>query len=140
MTFKMRIVRFVLVGTLCFFAQWGAMQILQLFMHIFIAGMIAFTLSAQLNFISSRAVTWTDRTGNPLLRNWIDFNIVVIICSGFNAGMICLLMYWNLPQWLALIIALPPTSAISFVMYNFYVFREDRSEQLTEPGVLRPGV
>lgn len=136
MSLPIRIVRFALVGALCFFVQWSLLRVLHQSMHIFYADVIAFLLSAQLNFVLSYAFTWQDRQYNEKLVYWRNFNISALVAVGINAGALWVLVERGTWQWLALIIAIVTSTVFTFTVNHFMVFRKDRDENSTELGVL----
>lgn len=140
-TLMPRIVRFALVGTVCFFVQWGTMQCLHLVMHIFYADMVAFVVSAQLNFILSSRFTWRDRNGTRrILARWGKFNTSVILVASINAGILWLLVSYGFWHWSALIIASSVSILFTFSVNHFVVFRKENDGSPAQPGIFRAGI
>lgn len=135
MTISTRIMRFALVGTLCFFVQWSILHALEEDMRIFYADIIAFMLSAQLNFTLSCVLTWSDRQDTPITRRWLDFNTSALCAVGINAAMLSILISIGAWQWMSLLIANLASTVFSFTVNHFIVFRKGSNERSNELGV-----
>ena len=141
MTLLTRIVRFALIGTICFFVQWCAMHVLQTVMHIIYAGLVAFLLSAQLNFVLSCAFTWRDRKSmDSSLASWTKFNTGTLLGVGINVGILYILVANGFWQWCALAVANAITTIFTFSVNHLIVFRKDSSENSAEPGIFCAGL
>lgn len=130
--------RFIGVGLICLFVQWCIIQVALPHLHIFRAGIVAFIVSAQLNFVLSSSITWRDRAmRRPKAGQWMQFNAIVLLVSGLNAGCIWLFTAMSIWQWPALIIANLVSTCITFVLNHFIVFRKVADETLAKPGIFR---
>lgn len=131
-------VRFISVGLICLFAQLCIIQIALPYLHIFHAGFVAFIVSAQLNFVLSGSITWRDRAMyRPKVGQWMQFNAIVLLVSGINAGCIWLFTAMSIWQWSALIAANLVSTCITFILNHFIVFRKVADETLAKSGVFR---
>jgi putative flippase GtrA len=125
-----RIIRFAMVGTLCYFAQFGLMVGFKHSMHIYYADLLAFLLSAQLNFVLSQFFTWSDRQHTErLLARWVKFNASVLVSVGVvNALVFWLLVETGLWAWLAMLIANIAGTIWTFVVNHLVVFKVEREQ------------
>lgn len=130
-TLRLRIARFAMVGTLCLIFQWILVQPLHMVMHLYFADAIAFLCSAQLNFLLSFIWTWGDRTTSvgelesSWRTRWLKFNTSAIMAAvAVNPTAFTILYSWiELRLWAALLIANITSTAFTFCMNHFIVFR-----------------
>jgi putative flippase GtrA len=136
LTIAVRVIRFAMVGTLCYFVQLGAMDGLRHSMHVYYADVIAFLLSAQLNFILSQVFTWGDRQhAERLPVRWAKFNASVLIAvTVVNALILWLLIEAGLWVWLAMLIANVVSTIWTFVVNHLVVFKAERVQPPTDRG------
>lgn len=120
-----RIVRFAVVGVSCFLVQLGLIHALDTSMHLYYADVIAFLLSAQLNFLLSMSFTWGDRRdGEPLGVRWVKFNANALVSVTLvNATVFYLLVQAGLPFWVAMALANLASSLWTFLVNHFFVFK-----------------
>ena len=127
MTLPHRILRFAAVGTACFILQYCLMKIFSDVMHLYFAEVLAFMSSAQVNFALSQFFTWADRKNAiDYVMRWVKFNAssltsVLIV----NATVFWLLISLGCWMWASLLIANVASTAFTFVMNHFVVFREE---------------
>lgn len=134
MSKKMRWVYIALVGTICFLVQWGTVHVLRQFIHPIVADVIAFVLSAQFNFVLSKAIVYrdrhkeSDRTG---FSTWVLFNVVVVLTTTVNAT-----VFWSasgqLGEFGALVIAAGASMVCAFVLNYQFVFKGEGHMLLAE--------
>ena len=131
-----RIIRFAMVGALCYLVQLGLMHGLEHSMHLYCADLIAFLASAQLNFILSQVFTWGDRQhGERLFTRWIKFNASALISvSIVNALVFWLLVETGVWIWLAMLIANVASTICTFLLNHFVVFKAEREQIPTVVG------
>ena len=135
-----RIARFGFVGVTCFFVQLGLLNVLQSVWHIYVADVIAFLISAQVNFALSRWLTWGDRRHAQRLGwQWIKFNASAFVSATlFNAGVLWALVHLGLRIWLAMLLANLVTACCTFTLNHFVVFRtRARTSIYTHGEVMR---
>ncbi len=140
--FKHRVNRFVAIGAVCFFVQWLIVHGLLFLMATFVADGIGFLVSAQLNLVLSRRFTWADTYHAPSwsakIRNWAEYNGVVILAALVNAAVFTVLVH-PLGQVLALLGATLISTSFSFLINHFVVFRPKVQEDtLTQTGAYQP--
>jgi putative flippase GtrA len=123
-----RILRFGAVGVSCYFIQLGLLQLLQSFMDLYTADVLAFLASAQVNFALSLLLTWGDRQGaEPVFWRWIKFNANALVSvTVVNAVIFWLLVQSGLMSWLAMLIANVTSACCTFAANHFLVFRRAR--------------
>jgi putative flippase GtrA len=120
-----RILRFAAVGSACFILQYCLMKIFSGLMPLYFAEVIGFMFSAQANFALSQIFTWADRKhAIDYLMRWVKFNVsslasVLIV----NATVFWLLTSLGSWMWLSLLSANAASTAFTFVMNHFVVFR-----------------
>ena len=136
LSITMRIIRFAGVGTLCYLVQLGVMDGLKHSMHLYYADLIAFLLSAQLNFALSQIFTWGDRQHTEsLISRWTKFNASALISvSIVNAAVFWLLCEAGMWVWLAMLIANVASTVWTFLMNHFVVFKAERRPSPTDLG------
>jgi putative flippase GtrA len=128
MSFRNRIVRFALVGTLCLLLQYVLLTIFTDAIHLYFAETLGFMLSAQLNFLLSQTFTWGDRQqSSNLFVRWVKFNVSALISVLIvNASVFMVLVELGTWSWLAMLIANVASTAFTFVMNHFLVFSPER--------------
>lgn len=131
-----RIIRFAMVGALCYLIQLGLMDGLKHSMHLYCADLIAFLASAQVNFTLSQVFTWGDRQrAESLIMRWTKFNAsalasVIIV----NALVFWLLVEIGLSVWLAMLVANVASTVWTFLLNHFVVFKAERKQIPTVLG------
>jgi putative flippase GtrA len=105
-------------------------------MHLYYADLIAFLLSAQVNFALSQVFTWGDRQhAEPLMARWTKFNASALISvSIVNAAVFWLLCETGVWVWLAMLIANVASTVWTFVVNHFVVFKAERKPSHTVLG------
>lgn len=116
-----RLGRFLFVGAACYLIQLLLFEaLLASNVHVFWAGYIAFGLSAQVNFVLSKYVTWRDRPSrwDQLIR----YNMTAVLLAGINTCLVLAFAHvvWN---WLAIALAIAITTIGSFTMSHSFIFR-----------------
>jgi putative flippase GtrA len=136
LSIAMRLIRFAGVGTLCYLIQLGLMHGLEHVMHLYYADLVAFLLSAQVNFALSQVFTWGDRQhAEPLMTRWAKFNASALISvSLVNAAVFWLLCETGVWVWLAMLIANVASTVWTFVVNHFVVFKAERKPSPTVLG------
>ncbi|MDT5068017.1 MAG: hypothetical protein QOJ95_810 [Mycobacterium sp.] len=120
-----RLSRFVAVGSACFLLQYCLMEIFSHAVPLYFAEVFAFMLSAQANFVLSQVFTWADRNhAMDYMIRWVKFNAgslasVLIV----NATVFSFLTAVGGAPWLSLLVANAASTAFTFVMNHFVVFR-----------------
>ena len=125
MEMVIRVARFVAVGVTCYFVQLGLLHVFRPWVYLYLADMVAFVVSAQLNFGLSLSLTWRDRRGaESTLRQWIKFNANALLAATvINAGIFWLLVHFGLQFWLAMLLANGATACCTFAVNHFFVFK-----------------
>lgn len=93
---KLRLFLFVCVGVFCLLLQVLLLTFFRHYVHVVLANVIGFVLSAQVNFILSYRLTWRDsprRTGRRLMATWIKFNLVAMSSACINGVAFAILHY-----------------------------------------------
>lgn len=136
MTQLSRIVRFAMVGTICFIVQWCTMLALQNVIHTLQACIVAFIVSAQLNFVLSSVVTWRDQknTQRQALK-WVKFNTSVLLATGINAGALWVFVECGFWLWSALILANSISMVFTFIVNSHVVYGKANGAQTAKFGV-----
>jgi putative flippase GtrA len=131
-----RIIRFAMVGALCYLIQLGLMDALKHSMHLYYADLIAFLASAQLNFVLSQVFTWADRQHTEsLVMRWAKFNASALISVSVVNALVCwLLVEAGLPIWLAMLVANVASTVWTFLLNHFVVFKAEREQIPTVLG------
>lgn len=131
MKFATRIGQFALVGTLCYVVQLGLLHALDYVMYLNWANVIAFLLSAQLNFILSQTWTWADRQHTEKLGiRWVKFNANALLSVSIVNGVI----FWLLIHvggmwiWAAMLIANLASTIWTFMINHFLVFKGEQNQ------------
>jgi putative flippase GtrA len=120
-----RIARFVAVGAMCYFIQLGFLHLLMSLMAVYIADIVAFMLSAQVNFSLSQLFTWGDRqTVERLSMRWLKFNLNALLSVTIvNAGILWMLVSVGLHLWSAMLLANCATACWTFAVNHLLVFK-----------------
>ena len=123
-----RIVRFAIVGSICFAIQLGIFHGLDRLVHLYWADLIAFILSAQLNFALSHFFTWGDRQhAERLTVRWIKFNASALLSvSAVNALAFWLFVAAGVWAWSAMLLANICSTICTFVLNHFLVFNAEQ--------------
>jgi putative flippase GtrA len=131
-----RVIRFAVVGTLCYLVQLSVLAGLEHAMNLYYADLVAFLLSAQLNFTLSQIFTWGDRQhAERLAVRWVKYNASALIAlSIVNALVFWLLVEIGMSTWLAMLIANGVSTIWTFVMNHFVVFKAERNQPPTVLG------
>ena len=137
-----RIARFGAVGVSCYLVQLCLLHALQSTLHLYAADVVAFVLSAQVNFALSLVLTWGDRRGHErVLWQWVKFNANALLSVTLvNAGFFWLLVQIGLPFWLAMLLANAVSAGCTFTINHLFVFtgQRDRLERIREtPEMIR---
>jgi putative flippase GtrA len=124
----MRIGRFAIVGTTCFVIQLMLAHALELAVHLYCAEVMAFLLSAQLNFILSQSFTWGDRRhAEPLTKRWVKFNANALVSVTIvNAVIFWLLVQFGVWFWAAMLLANLASTVWTFLINHLVVFKAER--------------
>lgn len=127
-----RIARFVAVGGTCYFIQLGLLHSLESLIALYIADVLAFMISAQVNFALSLLFTWGDRIGaERLSMRWLKFNLNALLSvTVVNAAIFWVLVSVGLQFWGAMLLANIATACCTFVVNHFLVFK---GEQVNKP-------
>jgi glycosyltransferase involved in cell wall biosynthesis len=115
-----RIVRFGLVGAVCFFIQLGVLTLLVELYSIspLVANIPAFTVATGINFFLSWRITWNDRREGLSARNSLTrFFVLGVINEGFFAAFNATVSYKP-----ALILAVLLTTGVNYLLYSKFVF------------------
>ncbi len=134
-----RLVRFAIVGLLCLSLQYLIVEVLytQFSLGAFVADVIGFGVSAQLNFLLSNQFSWGDAervSGSALFHRWLNFLGVAALATLMNAGVYALVRRHT--DGLAAIVCAAVVSTIwTFLLNHYFVFQptqgEFNSEQVT---------
>jgi putative flippase GtrA len=126
-----RLARFAVVGVACYLVQLGLLHVLDNFMYLYCGDVIAFQLSAQLNFALSQIFTWGDRQHTErLLMRWVKFNANALLSVSIVNGAI----FWTLVHvvgmwfWVAMLIANLASTVWTFTINHFVVFKGERQQ------------
>lgn len=130
-----RIIRFGIVGVTCFLVQLGLLQVLDEYVHLYYADVLAFLLSAQLNFVLSQLFTWGDRRDDePAALRWVKFNANALVSVTLvNATVFYVLVQVGLPFWAAMAVANLASSLWTFLVNHFLVFTSGKHEKPSVP-------
>jgi putative flippase GtrA len=137
-----RVLRFAAVGVTCYLVQLGLLHLLQSILHLYVADVAAFLLSAQVNFALSLILTWADRRGSErVVWQWIKFNANALLSVTLaNAGVFWLLVQMGLHFWLAMLLANVVSAGCTFTINHLFVFKsgEHLQEEIREtPEMIR---
>jgi putative flippase GtrA len=123
-----RLLRFALVGVVCFIVQWCMVRLLRTTINPFWADMVAFACSAQLNFMLSKSITWrdNDHESSAVLAVWIRYNAVAVCAAIANAGVFVLFDHLT-GATVALLLATCASAVFSFGLNHLFVFRSEES-------------
>ncbi|EHB58539.1 glycosyl transferase family 2 [Mycolicibacterium rhodesiae JS60] len=133
MSLPMRITRFAIVGISCYLVQLAVLLLLDNVLHLYIADVLAFLISAQLNFVLSQSFTWGDRAHTDRLpMRWAKFNASALLSvTAANAGVFWLLTEAGLPLWLAMLAGNLASTVWTFLMNHFVVFKDEQRSPST---------
>ena len=123
-----RVLRFALVGMVCFAVQYVALRTLtRVGVPATPADALGFLLSAQLNFTLSSLFTWADRTdafARSLTGRWLSYNASIVITLTINAGVFQLCR--PLGELAASALGVVVGAAGNYVLCDLFVFRGRR--------------
>jgi putative flippase GtrA len=124
----MRIGRFAIVGTMCYFVQLMLAHAIDFAVPLYCAEAIAFLLSAQLNFTLSQIFTWGDRQhAERLMKRWVKFNANALVSVAIvNATIFWLLVQAGVWIWAAMLLANLVSTVWTFSMNHFVVFKAEQ--------------
>ncbi len=137
MTLIPRGLRFAAVGFMCYLIQLGLVHVLHGVVTLYLADVLAFLISAQVNFTLSQLFTWRDRRDTESLPvRFVKFNANALVSVTIvNATVFWLLVQTGLSLWAAMLLANVATACWTFLINHFFVFRaeqEQKSESLEE--------
>ena len=92
---------------------------------------IARTVSSTVNYFLNRRVVF--RSGNKV--SMLLYFLTVVALLGLNYGLIVLLTGWEIPLWIAQIIAQIIVYPISFFFQKLVVFGQKKHEKRTESNI-----
>ena len=127
-----RLLRFICVGLLCLGVQYAVVDLLRSHadMRAFYTDVVAFLISAQLNFVLSSQFSWRDAQrvhGSALVHRWTKFLSAVILAALVNAGVYATVLpmvnKWKTDTIIALVCAGMVSMCITFMLNHYYVFR-----------------
>jgi putative flippase GtrA len=120
----------------CYLIQLGLLNALQLVSPLYIAEVVAFLISAQVNFALSLVLTWGDCRGAERLGwQWVKFNANALLSVTLvNAGLFWAMVQIGLPSWLAMLFANAVSACCTFAVNHFVVFKRERAPQITVIG------
>lgn len=120
---------FVAVGTLCLGIQLAILHGLEPFMDPSFANAIGFVISAQLNFVLSRYLTWGDarHRGASWIVQWLAFNANVVLAAAINS-LFFFLSHTVLGASLtvAALVATAVSTVSTFAVNHYVVFRPEK--------------
>ena len=126
---RKRIAVFAIVGVVCFAVQ---LALLTLMVHLGVyrpvANAVAFTISAQLNFLLSSRVTWRDRPAasrSGTGARWLAYNGTALLSLGCNTAVFTL-TYHSIGTALAAALGTLTGTCIVYLTCNLLVFRGTR--------------
>jgi putative flippase GtrA len=129
---RKRIAVFAVVGVLCFAVQLALLTLMvRLGAYRPIANAVAFTISAQLNFLLSSRVTWRDRPAGSrggIGARWLAYNGVALLSLGCNTAVFTL-TYHSIGTALAAALGTLTGTCIVYLICNLLVFRGTRPVQ-----------
>ncbi len=119
--------RFLATGGVCAVVQLALLAVLLPYAHAIGANVIAFLLSAQLNFAISQTFTWRDRdTGGSgrgtLARRWLTFHATIATTFVLNMTVFALAQL-VIPHLPAAALGILAASAINFLINDRWTFR-----------------
>jgi putative flippase GtrA len=126
-----RIARFLAVGGTCYFIQLGLLHSIASIMALYIADVLAFMASAQVNFTLSRLFTWGDRQGaEKLPLRWLKFNLnAALSVTVVNAAIFWMLVSVGLQFWGAMLLANIASACSTFAVNHYLVFTRAREKK-----------
>jgi len=124
---KERAKRFVMVGVTCTLLQIILQQLLESLASPGVANIIAFELSAQLNFTLSYRFTWSDsdrQTTHGLLRLWLKFNTLAVLAATVNTSVFVSIRGF-LPglDAISIVLAGGVSTTTVFLISRYYLFK-----------------
>jgi putative flippase GtrA len=130
MTLTPRILRFAAVGITCYLIQLGMVHVLHGAVSLYPADVIAFLVSAQVNFALSQMFTWGDRQeAESLPLRFVKFNANALVSVTIvNATVFWLLSQSGLWIWAAMLLANVLTACWTFSINHFVVFKAERDQ------------
>jgi putative flippase GtrA len=132
MTLAPRVLRFGAVGITCYLIQLGLVHALHGAISLYLADVLAFLVSAQVNFALSQLFTWGDRQeAESLPVRLLKFNVNALISvTVVNASVFWLLVHTGLAFWAAMLLANAVTACWTFMTNHFFVFKAEQNKQL----------
>jgi putative flippase GtrA len=120
-----RLVRFAAVGASCYLIQLGLVHTLHGALSLYLADVVAFLISAQLNFALSQMFTWGDRReAESFGLRFVKFNANVLVSViVVNGSVFWALVHVGFPFWSAMLAANVLSTAVTFVVNHYVVFR-----------------
>ncbi|MEU0495443.1 GtrA family protein [Mycobacterium sp. NPDC006124] len=131
MALATRVLRFTAVGVTCYLIQLGLVHLLRGAISLYPADVLAFLVSAQVNFVLSQLFTWGDRQdAESLLMRFVKFNTNALISViVVNASTFWLLVQTGLSYWAAMLLANVATAFWTFSINHFFVFRIEHEQR-----------
>lgn len=131
MTLIPRGLRFAAVGFICYLIQLGLVHALHGVITLYVADVLAFLISAQVNFTLSQLFTWGDRRDTESLPvRFVKFNANALVSVTIvNATVFWLLVQTGLWFWAAMLLANVATACWTFLINHFFVFRAEQEQQ-----------
>jgi putative flippase GtrA len=127
-----RIARFGGTGVLCLALQYSVLRALQSEgLPPAAAVFVGYCVSAQLNFVLSYSVTWSDsarRHGAALLATWASFNGACVASALVNTGVYAICRQ-DAGDVVALGLATVTSTTLNYVMNHFVVLRPERDSR-----------
>lgn len=122
------------MGITCYLLQLGLIHVLSAAVHVYYADVIAFLLSAQLNFVLSQLFTWGDRQhAERLGTRWVKFNANALVSAlAVNATAFFLLVQTGLPFWAAMLLSNVASALWTFLINHLVVFKTTASERSSQ--------
>lgn len=124
-----RLLRFAAVGFTCFLLQFYILKLLQ---HVGVAALLAnaigFVVSAQVNFLLSSNVTWSDAsrpTGMGWVYRWFSFMGVVTGALVVNSTVFHFTK-WVGNDFIRVASATATSTSLTFIVNHYAVFRPSR--------------
>ena len=125
-----------MVGTTCYIVQLMLAHAVDLAVPLYCAEVVAFLLSAQLNFTLSQIFTWGDRQHvERLMKRWVKFNANALVSVAIvNATIFWLLVEAGVWFWAAMLLANLASTLWTFSMNHFVVFKAEQPPYPIVPG------
>lgn len=139
----LRPTQFAVIGVVCGAVQLGLLAAFTEGTSLgSLSNMVAFAISAQLNFVLNRAVTWRDRMGRRLravLGQLAGFNALMLVAVVFNQA-IYLVALHIVPYLVAGAIGIGATTLGKYVIADRWIFRARKHDSRpTVPAATLPG-